>query len=406
MPDDFSDLIPRFDLRGMDLQLDRMRHALDDLGFPCADVPAIQIAGTNGKGSIAAFLCSALLRAGIKTGLTTSPHLVTWCERIRVDGRMIAAAELRSQLIAQRKVCERNRLTPFEQLLAVAFEHFASNQVDLLVLEVGLGGRLDATTAHPKRPVIAMASIGMDHCEHLGNTLRAIATEKAAVISPGATVISAQQDPAVAEVLEATCRQQNARLAWVEPLGCEWNLGLKGVMQRSNAAVALGALHALEGLGWPVPETAIRTGFAETRWCGRLQTVHWKNLPLRIDGAHNPAAAKQLALERQSWPGEQQGVCWILGIQAHKQAIAMLRSLIKPPDQIWIVPVPGHNSWDRATLVEQEDSWAGQMHQSASSEAALKTIRAQGPWPDPLPVLAGSLYLIGDLFSHSLVTAE
>ena len=253
MPDDFSDLIPRFDLRGMDLQLDRMRHALDDLGFPCADVPAIQVAGTNGKGSIAAFLSSALQRAGIKTGLTTSPHLVNWCERIRVDGRMIAEADLRSLLVAQRKICERNKLTPFEQLLAVAFEHFASNQVDVLVLEVGLGGRLDATTAHPKRPVIAMASIGMDHCEHLGNTLRAIATEKAAVISPGATVVSAYQDPAVAEVLKATCRRQQARLAWVEPLECGWNLGLKGVMQRSNAAVALGALHALDGLGWPVP---------------------------------------------------------------------------------------------------------------------------------------------------------
>ena len=96
----------------------------------------------------------------------------------------------------------------------------------------------------------------------------------------------------------------------------------------------------------------------------------------------------------------------VLGIQAHKQAIAMLRSLIKPPDQIWIVPVPGHNSWDRATLVEQEDSWAGQMHQSASCEAALKTIRAQGPWPDPLPVLAGSLYLIGHLMENGSLEAE
>ena len=406
MPDDLSDLIPRFDLRGMDLQLDRMRNALADLGHPCAEVPAIQVAGTNGKGSIAAFLTNALHKAGVKTGLTTSPHLVSWCERIRVDGQMITEAELRSRLVAQHKVCERNRLTPFEQLLAAAFEHFASHQVDVLVLEVGLGGRLDATTAHPRRPVIAMASIGMDHCEHLGNTLRAIATEKAAVISPGATVISAYQQPEVAEVLDATCRRQQARLAWVEPLRSPWDLGLRGSMQRNNAAVALGALTALNRLGWSVPEKAIRQGFAETRWRGRLQTVRWQGLPLLLDGAHNPAAADQLALERQSWPGEQQGLCWIVGIQAHKQAIAMLSSLIQPPDQIWIVPVPGHRSWDRASLVAQEESWGRQMHQSADSEAALESIRAQGPWPDPPPVLAGSLYLIGDLFSRSLVTAE
>ena len=406
MPDDFSDLIPRFDLRGMDLQLDRMRHALEELGSPCAAVPAIQVAGTNGKGSIAAFLSSALQRAGFKTGLTTSPHLVSWCERIRVDGQLIAEDELRSRLISQQPICKRHRLTPFEQLLAVAFEFFASSQVDVLVLEVGLGGRLDATTAHPRRPVIAMASIGMDHCEHLGSSLSAIATEKAAVITPGATVISANQMPEVAAVLDATCRRQEAQLSWVEPLSDAWDLGLKGVMQRSNAAVALGALNALSGLGWPVPQTAIRSGFAETRWRGRLQTVQWRGLPLRIDGAHNPAAAQQLAHERRNWNGEQRGVCWILGVQAHKQAIEMLHCLLRPTDRIWIIPVPGHRSWDRASLVAQEESWERRIRDSADAETALKTIRALGPWPDPLPVIAGSLYLIGDLFSRGLVTAE
>ena len=110
--------------------------------------------------------------------------------------------------------------------------------------------------------------------------------------------------------------------------------------------------------------------------------------------------------ERQNWSGEQRGVCWIVGIQAHKQAIDMLQVLLKPSDQIWIIPVPGHRSWDRASLVERNKSWDQQMHHCADVEAVLETIRALGPWPDPFPVLAGSLYLIGDLFSRGLVTAE
>ena len=168
MQDDFADLIPRFDTRGMDLQLDRMQAALNALGDPCASVPAIQVAGTNGKGSIAAFLAAALKRAGITTGLTTSPHLVSWCERISIDGEQISELTLRKRLIELQSIGKQHQLTPFEQLLAVAFVHFQANAVDLLVLEVGLGGRLDATTAHPDRPVIAMAAIGLDHCEHLG----------------------------------------------------------------------------------------------------------------------------------------------------------------------------------------------------------------------------------------------
>ena len=142
MQDAFADLIPRFDLRGMDLQLDLMQAALQAMGSPCAEIPAIQVVGTNGKGSIASFLASALQQAGIRTGLTTSPHLVSWCERIRVDGVPITAPCLRRRLEALHALGQTHRLTPFEQLLAAAFDHFRDEDVDLLVLEVGLGGRL------------------------------------------------------------------------------------------------------------------------------------------------------------------------------------------------------------------------------------------------------------------------
>ena len=401
-----SELIPRFDLRGMDLQLERMRHALQDLGSPCGEIPAIQVAGTNGKGSIASFLSAALQQAGIRSGVTTSPHLVSWCERIAIDGVPISEGDLRQLLLAQQQLCAKHRLTPFEQLLAAALAHFHTEAVELLVLEVGLGGRLDATTAHPCRPVIAMASIGLDHCEHLGSTLTAIAEEKAAVITPGAQVISAEQPAPVREVLEKTCCANNAVLRWVDPLPSDWCLGLAGGWQRRNAAVAHGALQALHPLGWRLDEPAIRAGLAKARWKGRLQTVTWQGHPLLLDGAHNPPAAQQLALERQSWQGQDNGVVWILGIQAHKQAVKMLQLLLQPQDQAWIVPVPDHRSWTRDALVQAEPHWGDQLRDASSAEDALKRIQETSGWPQPMPVLAGSLYLIGDLLEQGLVQAE
>ena len=403
--DELSDLIPRFDLRGMDLQLNRMHAALHELDHPCQAVPAIQVLGTNGKGSIVSFLESALCAAGLRCGVTTSPHLVSWCERIRIQGEPIAVETLRSQLQALQPLNERHRLTPFELLVIAAFLEFQRHACELLVLEVGLGGRLDATTAHPHRPVIAVASIGLDHCEHLGNNLTAIAMEKAAAIPPYATVISGAQDPAVQTVLDETCRKQQANLTWVQPLESSWELGLAGEIQRSNAAVALGALKALSSLGWTLPEAVIREGFATARWPGRLETVRWREHRLRLDGAHNPPAAVQLAEERVHWTSASIGVVWILAIQAHKDAAAMLQALLQPQDQAWIIPVPGHKSWCRAALLKELPDRGHQLQEADSLETVLNQLNSDG-WPTPMPIVAGSLYLIGDLFARGVVTAE
>ena len=403
--DDLSDLIPRFDLRGMDLQLDRMHAALHELDHPCRTIPAIQVLGTNGKGSIVSFLESALCAAGLRCGVTTSPHLVSWCERIRIKGKPIAVETLRTQLQALQALNERHRLTPFELLVTTAFLEFQRHACDLLVLEVGLGGRLDATTAHPCRPVVAVASIGLDHCEHLGNSLTAIATEKAAAIPPQANVISCVQAPEVREVLETTCRTQHAKLHWVKPLDSTWQLGLPGAIQRGNAAVALGALQALSGLGWTLPEDVIKKGFATAHWPGRLQTVHWGDKKLRLDGAHNPPAAVQLAEERSQWIDASNGVVWILAIQAHKDAVAMLQKLLLPQDQAWIIPVPSHKSWSRSALLQELPQLEHQLQEADGFETVLNHL-SSNEWPTPVPIVAGSLYLIGDLFARGVVTAE
>ena len=402
-----DDLLPRFDQRGMDLGLERMHLAMADLTLPRRRRPAIQVAGTNGKGSICSFIASALQQTPFKAGITTSPHLVSWCERIRIDAELIPLDELRQLLSDQTPLTQQHRLTPFEQLLIAAFSHFEQHNVDLLVLEVGLGGRLDATTAYPWRPVIAFGAIGLDHREHLGHSIEAIAREKAAVIHPGATVISAAQEPEVAAILQTTCRQHNAKLHWVQPLSTSWTLGLAGSWQRSNAAVALGALQALAPLGFPVPTSAIREGFEQASWPGRLQDGTWKGHPLRLDGAHNPPAARQLAQELQHGAEEHSTAqCWILAIQSHKQAVDMLQHLLGPNDDVWIVPVPGHQSWTAERLVAEQPHWSAQLHDAASAEEALEALAQRSTWPEPAPLIAGSLYLIGDLLGSGQVTAK
>ena len=247
--DELADLLSPFEQRGMDLSLERMQRALADLGSPCTDVPAVQVVGTNGKGSIACMIHSGLTAAGLRSGLTTSPHLTSWCERICVNQQQIELAQLRQRLKQLQPLAQHHNLTPFEQLITSALVHFDANALDWLVLEAGLGGRLDATTAHPNRPLIAIGSIGMDHCEHLGHSLTAISNEKAAVISPGAHVISAPQHEEVSQVLVARSQEMGATLEWVEPLPDEWELGLSGHLQRRNGAVACAALRRMNALG-------------------------------------------------------------------------------------------------------------------------------------------------------------
>ena len=142
--------------------------------------------------------------------------------------------------------------------------------------------------------------------------------------------------------------------------------------------MALAALQALSGLGWTLPEATIRQGFATARWPGRLQTVHWEQHRLRLDGAHNPPAALQLAQERGQWPQASKGVVWILAIQAHKDAAAMLQALLQPQDQAWIIPVPGHKSWSRKALLNELPQLNHQLKEADGAETVLNQLSSDG----------------------------
>jgi dihydrofolate synthase/folylpolyglutamate synthase len=407
--DPFADLIEPFSRRGVDLGLDRLQAALAELGHPEGQFAAVQVAGTNGKGSIATLVHSSLLAAGIDAGLYTSPHLVSWCERIRIGNSPISEAALRHQLLALQDLGQRHQLTPFELVTAAAFCAFAQAGCPLVVLEVGLGGRLDATTCHPDRGVVGFGSIGLDHSEFLGPTTAAIAAEKAGVLQRGCTALSAAQSPEVAAVLQERAAATGAELRWVDPLDLgHWALGIPGAIQASNGAVALGMLHALTERGWAISDSAIRTGFAQARWPGRLQQLHWRGHDLLLDGAHNPPAAEVLRLEldrRSANQGAAQARRhWVLGMLANKAAPEILEILLATGDRAWIVPVPGHTSWSTEALRAACPAWSQALESAPDLETAISQSTTAGKanaagQVTPPVLVAGSLYLIGHLLA-------
>jgi len=454
--DDFADLIEPFSRRGVDLGLERLKAALADLGHPERRFAAVQVAGTNGKGSICTLVHRVLLAAGIRAGLYTSPHLQSWTERIRLGAEPIAPAGLRRHLEIAAPVGRNHGLTPFELVTAAAFLAFAEAKLPLVVLEVGLGGRLDATTCHSDRGVIGLASIGLDHREFLGPDLASIAAEKAGVLQAGAAAVSAPQDPAVAAVLNAQAKACGAQLRWVDPLpqnadgdlliDGQWcPCGLPGAVQAANGAVALGLCRALAARGWPIDNAAIRAGFATARWPGRLQQLCWQGVPLLLDGAHNPPAAAALRAELDARP-ERHGLVpgprhWVIGMLANKQGPDILQTLLAPGDRAWIVPVPGHASWRCDQLAEQlqaQPSLAAALRPAHDLREALDLSKAldrskgqdavdmdaaarpatliHGEFSSPLPsalvslpsqrdgrrvVVAGSLYLVGQVLASA-----
>ena len=396
-PDPFSELIAPFSRRGVDLGLERLQAALAELGHPERRFAAIQVAGTNGKGSISTMLHAIAGAAGIRCGLYTSPHLLSWCERIRLPESLISEGSLQRLLRNLQPLALRHNLTPFELITAAAMQAFAEAGMELAVLEVGLGGRLDATTVHPDRQVLAFASIGLDHTEHLGPTIAAIAAEKAGVLHPGASAVSGPQTEEAAQVLRQLAARQGCALRWVEPLAPADQggpvLGLRGDLQRSNAAVASAAAEALADRGWPITPAAIAEGLRQARWPGRLELRRFQGQPLLVDGAHNPPAAEALRRELDQRTHEEPlARRWLIGIQRHKDAPSLLRTLLREGDAVRVVALPQeHSSWSAGDL---EAATGFQLETGAPELASNLAWLVDSP---ALPVACGSLYLVAEL---------
>ena len=397
---------------GMRPGLERIEGLLDALGRPEQRYRLVQVAGTNGKGSVAAMLAAILKSAGHCVGLYTSPHLVSFRERIRVDGEAIAEDGVVDGVEALGTLIARFDATVFEATTALALDHFAQEEVDVAVLEVGLGGRLDATTVGiPEVEVIAR--IDLDHQAILGSTLAAIAGEKAAIIR-GGIAVSAAQAPEAERVIVARAAAVGVPLLLegrdlsvsverrgpdgqrVTCVGPGWSLAgielaMPGSYQPSNALLATAGARAL-GAG----DAAIRDGLARAWWPGRFQVLRGARGYLVLDGAHNPAGARALATSLRDIFG-QTPVTFVLGILADKDAAGIVAALVPLARRFILVAPPSARASAPDALRALIPAGVDVTVAGAPAEAL---VRAAATAADGVICVAGSLFLIGDVLRH------
>ena len=384
----------------MHLGISRVQNALKELGNPCFNTPAIQVIGTNGKGSITAFLENILCSADINLGVTTSPHLFDITERIRFKQTKIKKHELDNYLEKVQKKLSRFKLSPFESIICSGLQYFHDKKATLLILEAGLGGRLDATTAHRNRSIIAISKIDIDHSEYLGESIEKIAIEKVAVIEKNSEVISCEQSLEAKNIINEKVLEVGAKIHWVKPLSKKWELGLKGCFQRENAAVALGVIEILCKNGLSINRQLIKKSLAETKWPGRMEIISWDNKEILVDSAHNPLGARVLAKERKNWVNQEEGVSWIIGVQKQKNIIDIIKNLREPKDKFLLVPVPNQKSWtleEISLLLELDEEIFLEFE---NLKCALNYL-SHGEWPECHPVLTGSIFLVSEFLRQS-----
>ena len=293
--------------------LERIRELLHRIGDPQKRVPVVHIAGTNGKGSAAASLASVLTTAGYVTGLCTSPYIFRFNERMQCCGHEITNEELCAitEFIKPHAEAMAHPPTEFELVCAITFEYFARKHCDLAVVEVGMGGRLDATNVVEDPLCAVIMNIGLDHTRELGSTVEAIAAEKAGIIKPGCDVVLYAQKPSVMDVIRARCRQENCPLFITEPNALkvlpggigrldfiyrdkQWSTPLLGAHQAKNAAVVLETVERLRTKGYVIPKEAVHRGLETVRWPARFEIIAEKPWFV-VDGGHNPQCAETVA---------------------------------------------------------------------------------------------------------------
>ena len=358
---------------------------------------SVQIAGTNGKGSTAVMLDSICRVAGIKTGLYTSPHLVSITERIKVSGIEITREDFAACATVVRDVSEQLEALPtfFEQVTAIALLAFRNARVELGILETGLGGRLDSTTAANAR-IAGITSIAFDHEEYLGHTIESIAAEKAAIIRPGVrAVIAKQADPAALDVLLNRCEQVGVTPILADSIATDGLvLGLRGRHQLDNAAVAINLARLLRTEGFTISDSAIVDGLKIARHAGRLELIP-HNPSFLIDGAHNPAGARTLREYLDEFAPRP--LTLVFGAMRDKQLEQMGEILFPVADTLVLTTIDNPRSASIETLQTIASRFAkGTVLPSESSSEALRIAIAHTP-PEGLICIAGSLYLAGEV---------
>jgi dihydrofolate synthase/folylpolyglutamate synthase len=401
--------------KGSRLGLERIELLMHRLGDPQNELRCVHIAGTNGKGSTATMLASVLTQAGYKTGLYTSPYIYRFHERVKIDGEEIsdeALAALAARIKPQVESMV-DQPTEFEIITALTFLYFKEQNCDIVVLEVGLGGRLESTNIIRTPEVAVITSIGLDHTDVLGDSLEAIAMEKAGIIKAGAPVVLYHQSRVVTQVIRAKCEENGSPLTITDDTQLvslrgsldgqvfhyrdrrELAISLVGLHQLHNAAVALDTLDVLSGKGYHISEEAIRRGLAKTRWPGRLEVLCRTPL-FMVDGAHNPEGAKALAdcLGRYL---KGKKLTFLVGVMADKDDAAMIAATT--PFAVRYITVTPENprALPSATLKSRiEEVFSGEVIDAGGVTNGLRlALAGQGD------VCAfGSLYMIGAIRAY------
>lgn len=397
--------------RGVALGLDRMWRWVDALGNPQSKVPCIHIAGTNGKGSVAAMLEAIFRAAGYRTGLYTSPHLVRLAERIQVDRRLITESEIAEHVREMRPVVERRIAESgpeecpsyFEFMTAMAFRHFAKQQCGIMIVEAGMGGRLDATNVVVPE-VSVITSIGLEHCEFLGDTLAAIAGEKAGIIKSGVPVVMGHVPPEAAAVIRRTAVNRNARL---HSVATEWEgashprTNLPGDYQRWNAGAATLAARVLAPR-WGLTEAGIEAALQHVNWPGRWQRFTVEGRRVILDSSHNAEGAAVLDANLARLVAETgRAAIVIAGVLGEARARPLVEVLCRHARELHFV-VPAQS---RACSFEQLSALV-----PASFRGRVRPGKVEELFPSPqvctvggtgdMVVVAGSLYLAGEVLAR------
>jgi len=389
---------------GIKLGLENTRRLLTelskkgDLQIPHIGVEAaapwkvIHVAGTNGKGSVCAMIDSILRAQGYRTGLFTSPHLVTFRERVRVSGEMISEDAVANELTAIRDLVSDWNPHPtfFEVTTALALKHFAETKIDFVILETGLGGRLDATNAIQSN-VSVITQIDFDHERWLGKTLPEIAAEKAGIIKPRVPIISAAQRPEAEEAIRARAAECEAPIEFVAASYDETPIALAGSHQKQNAALAIAALRAGK---IDIDKSATARGLANVDWPARFQ--RWDERTI-IDGAHNPAAARVLAETWREIFGDRRGTV-ILAILSDKNLRAICEALAPITEFVLLPKIRTERAANPEELAKTLSAMTPSLPYSINRSVgeALALARSK---PNPI-LITGSLHFAGEVLAH------
>ena len=368
---------------------------LQSLDNPERTFPAVQIAGTNGKGSTAVMLDSICRAAGMRTGLYTSPHLVSITERIQIAGEQISEEDFARHTETVREASQRlldageieALPTFFEQLTAIALLAFREARIELAILETGLGGRLDSTTA-AKAGIVAITRIAMDHEQYLGETIESIASEKAAIIRPGVTAVIGKQDPEALSVLLQRCEETGVQPIFAIPSDEPIHIGPRGRHQLENAAIAISLAETLS-----ISRDAIITGLETAHHSGRLELIPTEP-PVLLDGAHNPAGAQALRNYLEEFG--RRPLTLVFGAMSDKKLDRIAEILFPLADVLILTTIDNPRAASLETLTPITTRFAsGSVTKSETVSDAYHAARSQTP-PEGLICVTGSLYLIGE----------